>query len=353
MAKLTTTRRAFTAGAAATIAFAGRARAEAAKVLIAVYAGQDVQLWDRVVVQPYNKTAAVKAEVFEAAMPAVSVAQAGGNPPFNAALMNAAQAYDLHLKGLLTELTEEDLPAIKSLPKKMWPTTKSGSVLGMPVHFSLYVIAYNTDSAKASDFESWAALVDPKWKNQVSLTRPAILARNDLVLFSKIFGGSDTNVAPGYEFIAKLASNALNVYSSMASLMSQLGRGEVVAAPFFVDEIVHLHTQGVTNIDFVIPKEGALIIPYLVAIPKGAKDVAAATAFVNALADPVYQAPFLTESGLLPTNPSVKMPAGLAKAFGGSPDEIMARNITADWTIVAAELEARTRKVEEIINKSK
>jgi putative spermidine/putrescine transport system substrate-binding protein len=261
MARSTTTRRAFTAGAAASIAVARPAGAQAAKVLIAVYAGQDVQLWDRVVVQPYNKTASVKAEVFEAAMPAVSVAQAAGNPPFNAALMNAAQAYDLHLKGLLTELTEDDIPAIKSLPKKMWPTTKSGTILGMPVHFSLYVIAFNSDSAKASDFQSWTALIDTKWKDQVSLTRPPILARNDLVLFSKIFGGSDTNVEPGYEFIAKLAANALNVYSSMASLMSQLGRSEVVAAPFFVDEIVHLHTQGVTNIDFVVPKEGALDHP--------------------------------------------------------------------------------------------
>src|SRR5262249_4345363 len=140
MTQLTTNRRAFTAGAVATVAFAASARAQqAAKVLVAVYAGQDVQLWDRVVVQPYNKTTAVKAEVFEAAMPAVSVAQANGNPPFNAALMNAAQAYDLHLKGLLTELTEEDIPAIKSLPKKLWPTTKSGTILGMPVHFSLYV----------------------------------------------------------------------------------------------------------------------------------------------------------------------------------------------------------------------
>jgi hypothetical protein len=81
--------------------------------------------------------------------------------------------------------------------------------------------------------------------------------------------------------------------------------------------------------------------------------VSAAKAFVNALADPAYQVPFLKESGLLPTNPSVEMPTDLAKALGGSPEEIMGHNVTADWTIVAAELEARTRKVEEIINKSK
>ncbi len=333
---------------------AGTARAQqSAMVLIAVYAGQDVKLWDRVVAQPFNKDAPFKIEIFESPMPAVAVAQSAGAPPFNVALMNSAQAYDLHLKGLLTELTEADVPAIKSIPKSMWPMTKSGGILGVPIHFSLYVVAYNKDLAKASDFQSWNALIDKKWNKQVSLTRPAILARNDLTLFSKVFGGSDTNVEPGYDFIAKLVSNALNVYTSMASLMSQMGRGEVVAAPFFYDEVMHLHHQGVKNIDFVIPKEGALVIPYLVAIPKGAKNTDEAKKLLNALIEPKYQVPFLVESGLLPTNPSVPLSPEIEASLGGKLDTIMARNVTADWAVVAANLEARTRKVEEIINKSK
>jgi putative spermidine/putrescine transport system substrate-binding protein len=347
-------RRTVVAGGLSATMLASMARAQqSAAVLIAVYAGQDVTLWDRVVAQPFNKDAPFKVEVFESPMPAVAVAQAGGSPPFNTALMNSAQAYDLHLKGLLTELTEADIPAIKAIPKSMWPTTKSGGILGVPVHFSLYVVAYNTELTKASDFESWNALLDKKWNKQVSLTRPAILARNDLTLFSKIYGGGNTNVEPGYDFIAKLAANALNVYTSMASLMSQMGRGEVVAAPFFYDEIMHLHHQGVKNIDFVIPKEGALVIPYLVAIPKGAKNPDEAKRLLNALVDPKYQVPFLVESGLLPTNPSVSLSPELEKSLGGKLDTIMSRNVTADWEIVAANLEARTRKIEEIINKSK
>lgn len=347
-------RRAVIAGGLSTAAFGAKAFAQQpSKVLIAVYAGQDVQLWDRVVAQPFNKDASFKAEIFESPMPAVAVAQAGGSPPFNVALMNSAQAYDLHLRGLLTELNEADIPDIKKIPKSMWPMTKTGGILGMPIHFSLYVVAYNTEFAKASDFSSWNALLDKKWNKQVSLTRPAILARNDLTLFSKAFGGSETNVEPGYDFLAKLASNALNVYSSMASLMSQMGRGEVVAAPFYYDEIMHLHHQGVKNIDFVIPKEGALIIPYLVGIPKGAKNPDEAKKLLNALVEPKYQIPFLAESGLLPTNPTVPISPETEKSLGGKLDDVMGRNMTADWSVVAANLEARTRKVEEIINKTK
>jgi len=347
-------RRAVVTGGLSVAAAAGFARAQQpAKVLIAVYAGQDVQLWDRVVAQPFSKAAPFQVEIFESPMPAVAVAQAAGAPPFNLALMNAAQAYDLHLRGLLMELTEADVPAIKAIPKSMWPLTQSGGILGVPVHFSLYVIAYNTDFAKAADFVSWNALIDKKWSNQVSLTRPAILARNDLILFSKIFGGSDTNVEPGYAFIRKLAANALNVYTSMASLMSQMGRGEVVAAPFFYDEIMHLHHQGVKNIDFVVPAEGALVIPYLVAIPKGARNSEEAKKLLNALVEPKYQVPFLVESGLLPTNPSVALPPAIEKSLGGNLDAVIARNVTADWAVVAANLEARTRKVEEIINQAK
>src|SRR4051812_30519219 len=133
MQQVMTSRRAALGGTAALL-LASAAHAQNGKVVVAVYAGQDVQLWDRVVAQPYNKTAAVKAEVYETAMPAVSVAQSGGNPPFNAALMNAAQAYDLHLRDMLVQLTEEDIPAIKQIPRKLWPTTKTGTILGMPVH---------------------------------------------------------------------------------------------------------------------------------------------------------------------------------------------------------------------------
>lgn len=352
MAQISLSRRAMI-GAGLTAALSRPSHAQAGKAVVAVYAGQDVQLWDRVVVQPYNKTSAVKAEVYEAAMPSVSIAQSQGKPPFNAALVSASQAYDLHLKGMLHELQESDIPAIGAIPRKLWPTTKNGTILGMPVHFSLYVIAYNTELAKASDFQSWNALIDRKWKDQVSLTRPAILARSDLTLFSKIYGGPEGNLQAGYDFISKLAGNALNVYSSMASLMSQLGRGEVVAAPFFHDEIVHLHHQGVKNIDFVIPREGALVIPYMISIPKGAQDIEAAKPFLNALADPKYQIPFLNESGLLPTNPTVPMPPDLVGSLGSSAEEIIAKNVTADWTAVAAEAEPRTRRMEELVSKAK
>ncbi len=343
-------RRALMASAAGLALSSALAQAQDAKLVIAVYAGQDEQLWDRVVAQPFSRETSIPVSIFGIPLPQVGIAQADGDPDFQAALMSYSAAYDLHSRGFLLELTEDDVPAISTIPKQLWPVGPTGAILGMPVFFGLYGIAFNTDLAKASDFESWTALVDPKWKGQVSITRPAILARQDLTLFSKLFGGSDTNLEPGYEFIGKFAANALNVYTSMASLMSSLGQGEVVAAPFFSDQIELLRKRGATNVDFVIPKEGGLVTPYLVVIPKGATHPMEAKRLVNALADAQYQIPFMQESALLPTNPAIPFTDDMKRLYGATLDDVMAQNVTADWTIVARDTEARVRRIEEVLS---
>jgi putative spermidine/putrescine transport system substrate-binding protein len=328
------------------------ALAETSDVTIAVYAGLAEKTWQKVLAEPMAASGGVRIKVFGSALPAASVAQAEGHPDFDIALIAAYSAPGLVKRDLVQILTPDEMPAIRKVPERLWPRTPDGKLMGMPVYYSIYGIAYNTELAKPADFQSWTNLLDARWKGQVSMSRASFVAAYDVTLFAKLNGGDEQNVEPGYRFVEKLARNVLSVYTSMASLESQLGRGEVVAAPFYSNEVKSLRRSGVSNIDITIPKEGGLMLPYLLIIPKGAAHSEAAMRVLNAVVEPKYQIGFAQEAGDWPINPEVELPDALQHELGGSVQDMMARNISADWYVVGSHLEERTHRVEELIQKA-
>jgi putative spermidine/putrescine transport system substrate-binding protein len=318
------------------------------KVVIATYAGSGAALWRDQVAKPFTAATGIAAQVFESPLPAASVAQAAGHPQFNLALIAAYSAPNLAKRGLIRLFDPAELPGIQAVPKRFWPTTPDGKLMGMPVYFGLYGIAYNTDLAKASDFASWNDLLDPKWTGQISITAPNFMAAYDVNLFAKLGGGDETHLDPGYAFLRKLGPQSLNVYSSMASVEAQLERGEVVAAPYYANQIAMLRRRGATGVAMVIPKEGGLITPYLLVIPTGAEDLGAAEKLLNAVIAPSYEVGFSEGSGVWPMNPATTLPPELQKSMG-SADSVMKANISLDWWTVGSNLEPVTRKIQELM----
>lgn len=349
------TRRHLLAAAAALAApgsTAGRAQDEA-KVIIATYAGLGSQAWRSIVTERFTKESGIKADVFESALPAASVAQAEGKPQFNLALVAAYSVPGLVRKNLIELMTPDDIPGIRNVPEKLWPRTPDGMLMGMPVYFGLFGIAYNTELAKASDFASWKSLLDAKWKGQVSITRPNFLAAYDIQLYARLAGGDERHLEPGYAWLRKLIPQTLNVYTSMASLEAQLARGEVVAAAFYANEIAMMRRNGNGVVAMRIPDEGGLILPYLLVLPKGARNQDAAKRLMNAVIEPDYQAGFAQTSLVWPMNQHTTLSDALRKEMGNSVDEVMARNISLDWWTIGSNLEAETRKIDQLLQELK
>ncbi len=272
------------------------------KVIIATYAGLGTQAWRSIVTERYTKETGVMTDVFESALPAASVAQAEGRPQFNLALVAAYSVPGLIRRNLIELMTPENIPGIKNIPERHWPRTPEGKLMGMPVYFGLFGIAYNAELAKASDFASWKSLLDPKWKGQISITRPNFLAAYDIQLYAKLSGGNEQNLQPGYDWLRKLVPQALNVYTSMASVEAQLARGEVIAAAFYANEIAMMRRNGNTAVAMRIPDEGGLILPYLLVLPKGARNPDDAMRLMNTIIEPRYQAAFAQTSLVWPMN---------------------------------------------------
>jgi putative spermidine/putrescine transport system substrate-binding protein len=333
----------------ATAAVIPSARAQGAGLTIAVYAGQSSQLWRDVVAVPFAQQTGIRTEIFESALPAASIAQSRGRPQFDAAVIANYSAPGLVERNLLEELTVDDIPAVRQVPERYWTRSSSGKLLGMPIYFSFYGIAFNTELVKAEDFASWNDLLDPKWRGKLSMSRANFVAAYDLTLFSKLNGGDERNIEPGIPPIRRLASNVLSVYTSMASLQSQLGRGEVVASPFYSTQVGMLKRSGVRNVDITIPREGAMNLSYMLVIPKGARNVAGAKRLLSSVLDPAPQIAFARDSLSFPMNANVALPADVQQELGGTTEQMMARNYSPDWWIVGSALPQRTRLVEEIL----
>ena len=318
-------------------------------MVIATYAGLGTPLWRALATDPFSKATGISAEVFESPLPAASIAQAEGKPQFNLAVVAEYSVPGLIKKGLVELLTPDDIPAIRNVPERLWPRTPDGQLMGMPVYFGLFGIAYNTDLAKPTDFSSWQGLLDPKWKGQISVSRANFLAAYDVQLYARISGGDETHLKPGEDFLRELVPQALNIYSSMASLGSQIQRGEVVAAAFYANEINIMRRNGATEIGIRIPDEGGLITPYLLVMPKGAPNQGAAKRMMNAIVEPSYQAAFSQASLVWPMNDKTPLPEAVRKDLVYSPTEALSRNIALDWWTGGTNLAAETDRVDAML----
>jgi putative spermidine/putrescine transport system substrate-binding protein len=334
------------------LAAAPAAHAQSDTLTIAVYPGADEEVW-KSLVTAFTAETGIKARTFAPALPAASIAQAGGHPSFDVALIAAYSAPSLLKQGLLQPLTPGDFPALQDVPTAYWPRTPDGTLMGAPIYFSIYGIAYNTDLATAADFQSWNNLLDPKWQGQIPLNRPTMLAAYDLTLFSKLNGGDANNVEPGYAFIEKMAAHAHSVYSSIANFEAELARGEVTAAPFYSAEIASQKRLGAPTIAFTVPKEGGLMLPYLLAIPKGAAHPGEGAKFVNWIIEPEAQLKLVNASGVWPMNSHVVLPPALEKELGGTVTEMMAHNYSPDWFVIGTALAERTHRIEALIQQVK
>ncbi|WP_149537863.1 extracellular solute-binding protein [Siccirubricoccus phaeus] len=328
------------------------ARAADGKVVMASWGGGGARMWREVFAVPFQKESGVETSVVEVPDPAAAVAAAQGRPQHNAIVAASYQAANLARRGLIEEFDEADLPAIQHIPEQYRIRNTAGKLLGMPIYFIYYGIAFNSTLARAADFASWHALKDRKWRDQLSITRPLFLGPYDLTLYAKLNGGDEANIQPGVPMLEAVAKNAISVYTSMASLQQQLSRGEVTAAPFYSGQIQMLRREGQKEVNITLPREGGLVLSYILSVPKGAQDKAAALRYLNACIAPEKQVG-AAQSGYLPLAANASLPAALEAELGMTMAEVREKNWSPNWYTIAADLEQRIRLTEQIIDRAR
>lgn len=267
---------------------------------------------------------------------------------YNVVEVTYFEAIGLAKSRLLEAFEDSEIPAVAQLPKELVVRNAQGKIVGLSTHFAYYGIAYNTTLAKASDFQSWNDLADPRWRGRLAVTRPVYATSYDLTILAHANGGSAADIRPGLAPLRAMFANALTTYTSLAHMNTLLARAEVTAVPFYSTRVWNLRRDGQTTIDMVIPREGALMLPYVVVVPKGSADRAQTIAYLNALLDPESQTRMSAQNGSIPANNQAVLSPEVERALGMSRADLMKRMYIPDWNVVVGQYEERLDQVEQI-----
>lgn len=179
----------------------------------------------------------------------------------------AIQAQKLGLTEAYKPKNFEDVPADLRDPDGNWVTVYSGAV-----GFFINKDALGNHPVPTS----WADLLKPEYKGIVGYYDPtsAFIGYISGMAINLSLGGSIDDFKPAMSYLNELKKNAPIVVnqSSYARVLS----GEI---PILVDADFNAlrgkyKDQG--NIEFVVPKEGSIAVPYVMALTKGAPHLEAA-----------------------------------------------------------------------------
>ncbi len=140
---------------------------------------------------------------------------------------------------------------------------KKSQGYGVPATFSLIGLAYNEDMVK-NPITSWADMWKDEYKGMVGICRTSSnLGLGTLGIVSKIFGGSEDNLQPGWDKLKELDPIAGRSPRILAQMME---RGEIGVAPLWNNDAAVAAEKGLP-IKFVKPDPGPVaIISFMSAI---------------------------------------------------------------------------------------
>ncbi|MFC4270330.1 extracellular solute-binding protein [Sneathiella chungangensis] len=319
-----------------------------AEVIHATWGGGGAINLAKYVTDPFTEKTGIVAKVAEVPNTAGTVRSPNASQ-YNVVTVTYFESIAMADLDLLEEFEDSELPGVQNLPPELVVRNSAGKIVGIPTSFGYLGIAFRNDMATAADFASWNNLADPKWKGKLSITRPIYAAPYDLTMFAHANGGDANNVEPGMATLKGLIANSLTTYTSLAHMNTLLGRGEVIAVPYYSTRIWQMRRDGVTNLDIVIPKEGALMLPYAAVVPKGSSNRADTITYLEWLISAHSQKAMALATGSLPTNTTVILPPEFEQSIGMPMKELLAKMYVPDWKVVVANREERVDAVEQIM----
>ena len=146
-----------------------------------------------------------------------------------------------------------------------------------------------------------------------------------------MFGGSESNIEPGFKALNDLKPNLAAVAANPGALATLFQQGQVDISPGNFNAIQILKARGVP-VEFVIPKEGAIAFKTTIHIVKNSPNRELAVALIEAAMSPdvqtkLMQSPYL----VVPTNSKVKMDGEIAKVLAKDQADMKKRFVFQDW----------------------
>ncbi len=308
--------------------FPGMSHAQAKRLVFATFTGS----WEeahRAVLVPAFKKSTNNADIILDPMLSVDqiakVNAAKNNPPIDVMLHDPGPALTAIGQGLVDNYPVAESKNYKDLIVEAQEET------GPAIFFQVVGLTYNPEKIKTPP-TSWKDLWSPEYKGRAGITNlNSTLGTGFLVEIAKMFGGSESNIEPGFKALNDLKPNLAAVAANPGALATLFQQGQVDISPGNFNAIQILKARGVP-VEFVVPKEGAIAFKTTIHIVKNTKNKDLAVALIEAAMSPdvqtrLMQSPYL----VVPTNSKVKMQGEISKVLVKDQAELKQKFVFQDW----------------------
>ncbi len=308
--------------------FPGMSHAQAKRLVFATFTGS----WEeahRAVLVPAFKKSTNNADIILDPMLSVDqiakVNAAKNNPPIDVMLHDPGPALTAIGQGLVDNYPVAESKNYKDLIVEAQEET------GPAIFFQVVGLTYNPEKIKTPP-TSWKDLWSPEYKGRAGITNlNSTLGTGFLVEIAKMFGGSESNIEPGFKALNDLKPNLAAVAANPGALATLFQQGQVDISPGNFNAIQILKARGVP-VEFVVPKEGAIAFKTTIHIVKNTKNKDLAVALIEAAMSPdvqtrLMQSPYL----VVPTNSKVQMQGEISKVLVKDQAELKQKFVFQDW----------------------
>jgi putative spermidine/putrescine transport system substrate-binding protein len=257
----------------------------------------------------------------------LSAAQ-GGRPPFDVVLLDQGPLLDAVKAGVIAEY-----PVAKSKHyKDLLPVAQDK--WGPKFTMQMVGIGYNPKKVKTPP-TSWDALSDPAYKGRVGLTAlNSSLGIAFLVELARINGGSEGNIAPAFEALAKILPNVGAVSANLGAHAALFQQEQVDIAPHNFNFVETLKGRGV-DIEFAVPETGLVGWTTSIHVAANTDKPDLAFDYIETAISPETQSSAQAEPWwCIPTNTKVLTRGPVQTKLGASLDEIGTKFRVQDWVTI-------------------
>lgn len=260
------------------------------------------------------------------------------NPPFDVIVLDEGPHLQAVADGIVQRIDERIVPNLAQVYPAYQKVTHG---FGVPQAYSVVGLAYNTKKVRTPP-TSWRDLFKAEFKGQVGVVNlNSSLGVAFLVMLAQLNGGGAANIEPGFAAFKDLMGSVSAVAPRPGALAALFERDEVAIAPLWNNTILTLREKGLP-VDWVVPKEGAIVVMSVMNIVTNTKQPQLTAQFVNDAISKEYQLKAAIPPYFFgPTNSGVNLPVALRRYLPTRPEEV-ARLLSLDWTVINRNRQAWT-----------
>jgi spermidine/putrescine transport system substrate-binding protein len=264
---------------------------------------------DPALIEPFEKANNVKVNLkeYEGTGAGISILEQSQPGDWDVMVIDAVDVHRIVDMGMLGEIPADGLPKADMFPELVMDAnnTKDGKIYAVTEKFGYNTISYDKTKVDPKDMEDLSVIWSDKYKGRIALYDYYLpmIGLVQLGLGKKTADLSDADM-PAIEEKLKAMKAASKQVSDVVSSQTALATGEVDILVGGGEWITASLAKDKPNLDWIVPKQGAVRWAQSIGVMKDSKDPALALKFVQYIMSPEGQARLATSSCYwgMPTN---------------------------------------------------